>query len=209
MIEFKNNDLEAYLNGLAMPGDDILAEMESFAAQRQFPIVGPQVGRLLYIFTRSTGARNIFEIGSGFGYSALWFARALPPGGKITCSEFDPANIKLAKDYFRKAQLSSRVRFVQDDGISVLGRSRKKYDIIFNDGEKKRYPEVLELSLRKLRKNGLLISDNVLWSGKVTRPDNDESTERIREYNERIFKEPSFRSVIVPVRDGISISIKL
>jgi caffeoyl-CoA O-methyltransferase len=158
MIEFKNNELEAYLNGLAMPGDDILAEMESFASQRQFPIVGPQVGRFLYIITRSSDAREIFEIGSGFGYSALWFARALPPGGKIICSEFDSANITLAKEYFRKAQLSSKVRFVQDDGISVLERSRKKYDIIFNDCEKKRYPEILDLSLKKLRKNGLLIN---------------------------------------------------
>jgi caffeoyl-CoA O-methyltransferase len=209
MIEFKDPNLERYLRELSTDRDELLIEMESFAARLNFPIVGPLVGQLLHIITLISRARDIIEIGSGFGYSALWFARALPPGGKITCSEYDDAKIKRAHEYIRRARLSSRIRFIQGDGMSVLEKSRKKYDIIFNDGEKSRYPDVFALALKKLRKNGMLISDNVLWSGRVSQPDGDEATESIKEYNRQIFSTPGFISSIIPIRDGVSISVKV
>ncbi len=208
MIEFASSNMHDYLDRHAHDRASVFTEMESIARRLDFPIVGPLVGQFFYCLVRLSGAKEVFEIGSGFGYSALWFAAALPRGGKVTCTEFNPENIRRGKEYAKRLKVTSKIEFYEGDGKELLGKSRKKYDIIFNDGQKEDYPGIIGLALKKLRYSGMLISDNVLWSGRVAGEEDDKATESIREYNRLIFSTSGLRSSIIPLRDGVAVSVK-
>jgi predicted O-methyltransferase YrrM len=182
--------------------------MESYAEDNNFPIVGPLVGSILHQITTLKRPADIFEIGSGFGYSALWFSLAAPQAS-IFCTEYSDKNIELAKKWCQKSGLGRNLHFHHGDAKQVLKNSTEKYDIIFNDADKIQYPEIFHTVGPHLNQQGLLISDNVLWKGKVIdEADPDSSTRGVREYNRLIFNSDDYFSTIIPVRDGISISIK-
>ena len=201
---------DTYLDELAALDHPVLAEMEALAAERDFPIVGPQVGRLLHLLTRLGGSARVLELGSGFGYSAFWFARAVPTGGRVTLTELDAGNLALAQDFLGRAGLADRVELVQGDGLAVadaLAADGELVDIVFNDVEKEDYPRVPAAAAGLLRPGGLLISDNVLWRGQVGRPEHDdELTEGVREMNRALADDAGFESVWLPLRDGVSVS---
>ena len=207
-MEIVTAPIEGYLTRITPQEDPLLAEMEARAGETDFPIVGPLVGRLLHQLVKMTGSRRILELGSGFGYSAYWFAKALEDPGKIILTEFQEENLALAKDWFQRGEISSRATFHQGDALDILEGLDGEFDIIFNDVNKNRYPEVFKKAGPRLRSGGLLISDNVLWHGQVVDAQPDENTEGILEYNQLIFESPEFFSSIIPIRDGISISIK-
>jgi predicted O-methyltransferase YrrM len=182
--------------------------MEARAGETDFPIVGPLVGRLLYQLAKLTSSRRILELGSGFGYSAYWFGKALEDSGDIILTEFQEENLALAKDWFQRGEIPSRATFHQGDALDTLEGLEGEFDIIFNDVSKTHYPEVFKKAGPRLRSGGLLISDNVLWHGQVVESQPDEDTQSILEYNRLIFDSPDFFSSILPIRDGISISLK-
>jgi len=183
--------------------------MERLAAERDFPIVGPQVGALLAVLTRAVGARRILELGSGFGYSALWFARSLPVDGTVQLTEFSPAALDEARVFLERAGLVHKARFHEGDGLATASELSGPFDIVFNDVDKEHYPEVVAPAVALLRPGGLLVTDNALWYGKPADPRvTDEATEGVREYNRRIFAHPELLTVILPVRDGVALSIK-
>ncbi len=204
-----NPDIEQYLSQLGALPHAILGDMEAEGAERNFPIVGPLVGRLLVSLIKFGHVHTVLECGSGFGYSAMWMAIALSENGKITCIEYDPVNIERAKSYFEKAGLAHKVTFIQGNAMEIVPTLSDTYDLIMNDVDKPQYPQILPHLLDRLRVGGMLIADNVLWKGKVTQPAVDGETRAIQEFNENLVWEKNLWSTFLPLRDGLSLSIKL
>ncbi len=205
-----NPAIEQYLQNISLPIHPVLKEMEDRAHEIDFPIMGPLVGRLLYFLVEYGHVHRILECGSGFGYSALWMALALPENGNITCIEKDPQNIELAKKYFEKAGQLHKLTFLEGDALEILANLHGTYDMIVNDIYKDQYPQSLPLILPRLRVGGILVTDNLLWKGDVANdPPTDPKTTYIKEYNTLIFSSPELFSTLVPLRDGVGISIKL
>ena len=209
IIAEKIND---YLEGLYPQDDPVLQEMEKLAELRNFPIIGPQVGHLLFILARLAGAKRIFEMGSGFGYSAYWFAKALPADGKVYQTETAEKNSQLACDFFKRSGLEKKSEFLVGDGLKLIDQVGGPFDIILIDMNKEDYPKGFEKAKRYLRKGGLLITDNLLWFGKVleeNREARDPETAGIKKFTQFLFNDKEFFATIVPVRDGVGIGYRL
>ncbi len=204
-----NPDIDAYLERLTPSGDGLLGEMESYAERNGFPIVGPLVGRLLFQLALVSGAKSVFELGSGFGYSAYWFAKAVGTDGSVVFTDMSPDNAGMAAGYFRRAGIHERVEIITGDALAVLRESEGGFDIIFNDIDKEYYPLVVDAAYEKLRKGGIFITDNVLWSGRVLTDDASPGTQGVREFTRLLLGHGGFFTSIIPLRDGVSVSVKL
>lgn len=200
-----------YLRRLFDDGDPVRREMEALAEKRRFPIVGPLVGRSLMVLTRAIGARRVFELGSGYGYSALHFARAVGPGGEVHCTDSDPENVRLAEEFLRKAGVWDRVTYHTGEATEALRAEGGTWDIVYNDIDKEGYPEVVDLAFERLRPGGLFITDNVLWSGRVLEGQDDgrPATRGVVEFTRRLFEHPGFLTAIDPTRDGVAVALRL
>lgn len=207
-MDIVHPEIEKYLWNSIPERDAILTEMEKFAEERDFPIVGPLVGRLFHLLTVGTKAKRILELGSGFGYSAYWFAKGVGKDGKVILTEKDAENVRMAEQYFRKGGLLDRVEILQGDALKVIEKLNGSFDIIFNDIDKKEYPKGFRKAIPLLRKGGLFLADNVLWQGKILDARPDAATAGILTFNRLIFSKEVF-TTILPLRDGVSISLKL
>ncbi len=203
--------LDDYLLSSLPPRDPLLATMEESARLRRIPIVGPLGGRLLAQYIRLTGARRVFELGSAIGYSTIWMARAVGPEGHVYYTDFSEENATEARAYFEEAGLLSRITILVGDALRSLSTTPGDFDVIFNDADKEGYPEILEKALPRLRVNGLLISDNVLWKGKLRLPasGDDGETAAIRRFNRSLYESADVETVILPLRDGLAIARKI
>jgi caffeoyl-CoA O-methyltransferase len=208
-MDIVHGNIVEYLLNVTPERDVILEEMERYALERGFPIVGPLVGRMLYFFSRSMNAKSILELGSGYGYSACWFAKAIGKEGEITCTEGNPENVERAREYFRRGKIATKVNFLVGDALKLVDSLEGPFDIIFNDLDKHQYPKAFRKAVPRLRKGGLLISDNVLWSGKILDKKPDADTAGILTYNRLIHSSKELFSTIIPLRDGLAISLKL
>ena len=208
-MDIVNAHIVDYLLNVTPERDPVLEDMEQYALARNFPIIGPLVGRLLYVLAKLIQADRVLELGSGFGYSAYWFAKAIGKDGTVFCTENSPDNAEHAQVYFHRAKIANKITFRVGDALKLLDETDGQFDIIFNDIDKHQYPKAFRKAVPRLRKGGLLISDNVLWSGKILdkRPDSD--TAGILTYNRLIYSSKELFTTIVPLRDGVSISIKL
>ena len=203
-------DIEAYLHRFIPDRDTILAEMEQLAEARHFPIVGPVVGRLLAQLAQLVGAERVLEMGAGFGYSAYWIARVLPPDGRLLAVERSAENVRLGKQWLGRGGLDDRVEFIVGDALQVVHGVPGPFDLIFVDVDKEQYPASLSLTVPRLRPGGLLITDNILWSGRVVAPHPPEaSTRGIQDYTRLLYENPDLYTTILPVRDGLALSLKL
>ena len=200
--------VEKYLDDLIPRRDAVIVEMEEFAKRNHLPIVGPAVARLLALVTEMSGATRIFEMGSAIGYSALWFARAAGPLAKVYYTDTNPENARRAEGYFRRARVTRRIRVLVGDALELLRREKGPFDIIFCDVEKHQYPESLRIALPRLKRGGLLIADNTLWSGRVARKADTKDTLGIQQFNKMVYASRELYPVIVPLRDGVSICRK-
>lgn len=200
-----------YLDTILPPRDSILREMESFAHSHDVPIIGPVVGRILYQLVYLKKAKRVFEMGSAIGYSTLWIARALAEGSVVYYTDSNPANARRAARTFTRAGVSRKVTILTGDAIELFKRTPGKFDVIFLDIDKDQYPDAFHLVLPRLRKGGLLLADNVLWRGLVTRPHKkqDAFTRGITEFNRLIYSSPELFSTILPVRDGFAVCQKV
>ena len=204
-----NPEIESYLKELSPVEDPIIEEMEALAEQMDFPIIGSLVGKFLYQITKISKAKKIFELGSGFGYSAYWFAKALENEGYIFCTEISEGNHLIALDFFKKSDYFKNIKFEVGDGLSILKQQKEKFDIILNDIDKENYPDVVEIAADKLSPGGLLITDNMLWFGRVLSKDTTASTAGVKKFTEIILSRKDFITTILPIRDGISISLRI
>ncbi len=183
--------------------------MEELASKENIPIVGPQVGRFLYQLAITIKAKRVFELGSAFGYSAYWFAKAVGTEGEVHFTDLSKDNIALANNFIDRMGYQDTIKVHIGDGSLLLDEISGEFDIIFNDIEKEDYPMVIDKAYRKLRKGGLFITDNVLWHGRVVSDDKSPATEGVRKFTDLVLSHKGFNTTILPIRDGLSISVKL
>ena len=201
--------VEDYLYSLLPARDEVLTGIEAEAAKRNIPIVGPAVGRILYQLAVMIGAKSVFELGSAIGYSTIWWARAVGEGGRGIYTDGDRKKAEEARRYFDRAGVAGRITVKTGDALEILSEEKTEYDIIFNDVDKEDYPRVFKLVLPRLRKGGLFVTDNVLWSGKVAQKSPSEaSTKAILEFNRLLYGSPDFFTTILPIRDGVAVAVK-
>jgi predicted O-methyltransferase YrrM len=205
------DDVEQYLYKLLPERDTIITEMEAHAEQYRVPIIGPAVARLLALLAQVSGAKRIFEMGSAIGYSTIWLAGAVGPKGKVFYTDGDPANAQRAQVYFRMAGLKRRIVVKVGDAMELLKKTPGKFDLIFIDVDKHQYPAALRVALPKLKRGGLLVTDNTLWSGKVARPAGaeDHDTQGVQEFNRLVYASKELYPVLIPLRDGVTVCRKL
>jgi predicted O-methyltransferase YrrM len=187
----------------------VMQEMEAYAKENRFPIVGPQVGRLLYQLVKMSGARQVLELGSGFGYSAYWFSLAMGAEGSVIMTDGDPENKRRALDYLERAGLKSRFDFRVGDALTQIADLPGPFHIVFNDVDKEGYPDTIDPAAVRLRPGGLFITDNLLWSGRVVQDDPAPSTRGVLEFTRRLLADSRFFTTILPVRDGIALAVRV
>jgi predicted O-methyltransferase YrrM len=206
--------VEHYLSGLNHARSGVLDDIASAGAGQDLPLIDAEVGALLRVLATAIGARRILEVGTCIGYSGIWLAGALPKDGMLITMEKDPDRARIAKENFERAGVSDRVSIMIGDAQLKIVKVAGPFDLIFQDGAKPLYNPLLDPLVKLLRPGGLLVTDNVLWDGEVvpgyiTHPQRrDEDTRAIAEYNERISNHPSLLTSIVPLRDGVAISVK-
>ena len=205
------DDVEQYVYELLPERDAVILEMEQYAEEHRVPIIGPAVARLLSLFVQTSGAKRIFEMGSAIGYSTIWLARAAGPQGRVFYTDGDSANAARAREYFRGAGVAKRIHMGVGDALALLKRTPGKFDLIFNDVDKHQYPDALRAALPKLKKGGLFITDNTLWSGKAARPAplDDKNTIGVQEFNRLVYSSKELYPVLIPLRDGVTVCRKL
>ena len=203
-------DIDRYIAAFAAHDDPVLRRMEAIAAERDFPIVGPQVGRLLEMAARSCAAERVLELGSGFGYSAYWFLRGTGPTGTVVLTEGDAENAKSAENYLTRGGFAGRFRIEVGDGLAIAQAFEPPFDIVFCDVDKQDYPKALPIARRLLRPGGLFITDNMLWDGRVLDPEPDDHVTRgVLELTAALKAATDFAVSIVPIRDGVAIAARL
>lgn len=201
--------VDDYLYSMLPKRDDVLVEMEEYATQHNVPIVGPAVARVLQQLALMIHAGSVFELGSAIGYSTIWWAQAVGENGRVVYTDGDAKNAERARGYFTRAGVSNRITLHTGDALEVLSEQKQEFDIIFNDVDKEDYPRVLRLVAPRLRKGGLFITDNVLWSGRVTeKSSTDSRTKAIVEFNRKLYDSKEFYTTILPLRDGLAVALK-
>ena len=199
-----------YLEGLVPARPRELGRMEAYARERGFPIIGPACGHLCYQLARTIGARQVFELGSGYGYSTAFFARAVREngGGVVHHVVWDEALSQRARGHLEALGLGELVRYHVGEAVEALRAAEGPFDVIFNDIDKEGYPASLPAIEAKLRPGGLLIIDNMLWSGRIFDDDDrSPSTEGVRAFTSAITSRPSWTSSLVPIRDGMIVAL--
>lgn len=207
-MDIVHRDIERYLHGLLPERDPVLRKMERLAEEQEFPAVGPLVGRFLAQLAQMTGARRVLELGSGFGYSAYWWLTGMGDEGEVVLTDGSKAYATLATQFFDEAGWGRRIRFEVGDALATVERLRGPFDIIFIDIDKRQYPDAFRTALPKLKPGGLLVADNVLWFGSVATKDTSPETEAIREFTRLLYGTPGLWTTIVPLRDGVSVTVK-
>jgi caffeoyl-CoA O-methyltransferase len=201
--------VDDYLYSMLPKRDAVLAEMEDYASAHNVPIVGPAVARVLQQLALMINAKTVFELGSAIGYSTIWWAHAVGEKGRVIYTDGDPKNAERARSYFDRAGVSSRITLHTGDALEVLSEQKQQFDIIFNDVDKEDYPRVLRLVSPRLRKGGLFITDNVLWSGRIAEKNPTEPrTKAILEFNRLLYGSEDFFTTILPIRDGLAVAFK-
>lgn len=209
MLTLLDKSIEEYLQKNLPPRDEVLLEMERLGDERDFPYVGPQVGSLMFQVAKMIGAKNVFEMGSGYGYSAVWFARALPEGGQVILTEYKASHAKEAEGFLKRAGVAHKTKIEVGDAHEIIERYSGPFDIVFIDCDKEKYPRAFDQALPRVRAGGAIIADNLLWGGRVAGKSPDASTRGILEYTRKATHTPGVHTTILPLRDGVGISLKL
>ncbi|HVD17032.1 MAG TPA: O-methyltransferase [Actinomycetota bacterium] len=208
-VQADANAIAAYLGGLTAAEDDALRTARERAGQGGMPPVSADTGAFLRLAARWTRAQAAVEVGSGAGYSGIWIARGLEPTGVLTTIEADPDHQRLAKKSYEQAGVASKVRAILGRALDVLPRlADASYDLAFVDAVKAEYPRYLEHALRLVRPGGVILADNLIWSGRVTDSKaTDPDTEGLRAYSRLIAEDERLDSVILTLGDGLGVSL--
>lgn len=211
---------ERYLERLLPPRDALLKEMEEVAAREDIPISDPEVGRLLTVLARSSGARRIVEVGTAIGYGAICLARGAPEA-KVISIDSDPARLAAARGYLERAGVADRVELIEGAALDVLPILAGPFDLAYVDAVKREYRRYLDLLLPRLRVGGVLAFDNLLWRGHVAEPPDgeadqggddkggdDENADHLRAFNGYLMIHPQLAAVVLPLGDGVGVATK-
>jgi caffeoyl-CoA O-methyltransferase len=209
--ELLRPEQESYLERLLPPRDPILREMEEQAREEGIPISDPEVGRLLSILARSTGARRILEVGTAIGYGTLCLARGAAEA-RVVSVDIDPERLARARAFLERAGVADRVELIEGAALDVLARLEGQFDLVYVDAIKPEYRRYLDLILPKLRVGGTIIADNLLWKGQVAAPpedgEEDEQATALRAFNGYLMMHPQLQAIVLPLGDGLGIATK-
>jgi predicted O-methyltransferase YrrM len=211
MPEIVYDKLQEYLTSLVPPRDPVLQEMEEYAEKNNFPALGPACGYYCYQLARLIRATAVFELGSGYGYSTAWFAKAVQEngGGVVHHTVWDDKLSAMAKEYLTRLELDDLVEYHNAEAVETLRKTAGTFDIIFNDIDKEGYPDSLPVIKSKLRPGGLLIIDNMIWHGQILDPnDHKKSTEAIRRFTRDVTTDSDWIVSLTPIRDGMIVAYK-
>ena len=212
-MDIVHPEVDRYLRELVGGDHPVADEMERVAKERSFPIVDRVVGVTLEVLARAIGARRVLELGSGYGYSAYWFARAVGDGGEVHMTEGDAGNQEQALDFLGRAGFRDRVHSHVGDALDIIDELEGEFDVIFNDIDKHGYPEAWRKASERIRVGGLYLCDNVLWEGRVTGVADDdprpEWTAAVKEHNEAVASDERYITTIVPTRDGVAVAVRV
>ena len=211
MPDLISPEVTTYLEQLVPPRTSELAAMEVYAAEKNFPIVGPIAGQLCYQLARLMGAQRVFELGSGYGYSTAWFARAVQEngGGVVHHVVWDDKLSQMARKHLGALGFGDIVRYQVGEAVEALRTTDGTFDIIFNDIDKQGYPASIPVIIDKLRPGGLLIIDNMLWSGKIfDEKDTSPATVGVRDVTKLLSDSSQWVTTLAPIRDGLIVAMK-
>ena len=211
MIKLTYQAVQDYLASLVPPREKEMREMEAHAERNNFPIIGPACGYYCYQLARMIGAKSVFELGSGYGYSTAWFAKAIKEngGGVVHHTVWDEELSKRASRHLTALGFADIIQYHNVEAVETLRQTDGPFDIIFNDIDKQAYPASLDIVKEKLRSGGLLIIDNMLWSGRIfDKKDVSPATEGVREFTRRITTDKDWIVSLAPVRDGMIVAYK-
>lgn len=211
MPEINYDVLQAYLTTLVPPREPELQAMERYADEHDFPILGPVSGYYCYQLAILLKARSVFEMGSGYGYSTAWFARAVQEngGGVVHHTVWDEKLSGMAKQHLAKLGFADLIQYHLAEAVETLRNTAGPFDIIFNDIDKEAYPTSLPLIKERLRPGGLLIIDNMIWHGQILDDnDHEKSTEAIRRFTHAVTTDPDWIVSLAPLRDGLIVAYK-
>ncbi len=207
--------VEDYIRGLLARHDEpVLLEMEAEAKERGFPIVGRMVGVVLEILARGIGAKRVMELGSGYGYSAYWFSRAVGDGGEIHLTDGDADNERKANDYLGRAGLDGPITFHVGDAVTTLEGLEGGFDVVYNDIDKWEYPRAWAAARDRIRPGGMYICDNTIQAGPMNvvtmeaREGYETWPRAVAEHNDAIASDERYVSTILPIRDGVLVAIR-
>ena len=202
-----------YLRGIHGEPDALMLELEARGEKDNIPIVSREVGRFLSVMTSAMLASNILEVGTAYGCSTLWMARAQPETGRIWTIDPDVKRTDIARDFFRRAGIADRIEIVNQPALDVMGRLPKGiFDIVLLDALKEEYSAYLKLAVPLVKHSGVVIVDNLLWhhnSAAAPRADDEASTTSIRRFNEEFLHHPAFNATILPLGDGVGVGAKI
>ena len=222
-LDVLHPSINEYLLEVIPERDEVLTEMEAYAQENRFPIVGPLVGRVLHQLVLLTNPTRIFEMGSGFGYSAYWMAKALrQQEAGIICTDGSQENADRAAGYLARGGVADRIDYRVGNALEIIDETEGEFDIIYNDIDKDGYPEAFRKAIPRLRSGGLFITDNMLWLGRVVTYDTDadaqgldeeeqwvhNTTVGVKELTRLLYNSPDVFTTIIPLRDGVSVAIK-
>ncbi len=211
MPDLISKDVRDYVDALVPARPSELKAMEAYARAEHFPIIGPACGHLCYQIARMIGARRIFELGSGFGYSTAFFARAVREngGGDVHHVVWSEGLSARARGHLAALGYDGIVHYHVGEAVAELRTADGPFDLIFNDIDKDGYPASLSAIEEKLRAGGVLIIDNMLWGGRIFDPaDSSPDTEGVREFTRRITTSDRWTTSLVPLRDGMIVALK-
>jgi caffeoyl-CoA O-methyltransferase len=214
-VDIVDPRIEEYMRGLLSRYDEpALLAMEAVGERSGFPIIGRLVGVTLEVLARSIGSRRVFELGSGYGYSAYWFSRAVGPVGEVHCTDDDPENEKRALDYLGRAGLDRPIRWHVGEAVATLEATEGEFDVVYDDIDKEAYPDAWRAARDRIRVGGLYLCDNVLWYGRVTGAEEADERHRkttaaILDHNRLIAEDERYVSVIIPTRDGVTAALRI
>ncbi|WP_254767818.1 O-methyltransferase [Salinilacihabitans rarus] len=221
MSSVLTDEVARFVAATAPEPDETLVEMDEYAAAEGFPHVGPAVGSVCRLVARMVDAERIFEFGSGYGYSAYWFAEALPDDGEIVLTEVDADELELAREYLREGGYDDRARYELGDALETVERYDGPFDVVLIDHQKHRYREAFEAVRPKVPVGGALVADNAMKAGIIEfekllaiaeggDPDAvNEHTRGIADYLDAVRTDPAFETVVLPLGEGIAVSYRV
>ena len=201
--------IDDYLYRIAPPRDRLMEKMEEYAETNNVPIIGPIVGRFLYNLARASKAKKILEIGAAIGYSGTWLGRAAAmEKGSVTTIEWNVERVGIAEKNIAEAGLGRTVKVIQGEALQILRTLKDEYDLVFLDSDKNIYPDAFKIAVKLLRTGGLFVADNALWGGDVAKGGKSSDTQTMIKFNKQVTEFPGMSTVIVPLRDGVLVSLK-
>lgn len=218
MSQLLTDSVETFLSVASPEPHPVIQEMTRYGTERGFPTVGPDVGQFLTVAAQMVGAERIFEFGSGYGYSAAWFARALPDDGEIILTDYDEENLARAEEYLTDLGYEGAARFELGDAVERFEETEGDFDVILIDLEKEQYVDAFSRASERLTDGGIIVADNMM-AGPVDadavtaalrgREPVEPATAGIARYIERVRNAPNFETAFVPLGEGIAISYRL